>query len=159
VRFVAALTVVLACAAVAPPARASVGGVGFYPDQVEMDRAVQAADEYWRNDPQNTCLGMNRGSVDTTFPERHSEAAGYTRDGECGTIHVLLRRARTYTRWQFCTLVVHEYGHTINHVHVEDPTDIMYFKPVTAGLHPRVCDYPDPHFWLRPEGVDQTSWR
>jgi hypothetical protein len=159
VRFVAVLTALLACAAVGPLARASVGGTGFHPDQVEIDRAVQAADEYWRNDPQNVCLGRNRGSVDATFPERHAEAAGYTRDGECGTIHVLLRRARAYARWQFCTLVVHEYGHTIDHVHVDDPTDIMYFKPVTAGLHPRVCDYPDPHFWLRPEGVDHTSWR
>jgi hypothetical protein len=117
----------------------------FYPNQVELDRALQAADEFWRDDPRNHCLGRDSGSIDDTFPARHSTAAGYSRNGECGTIHVLRRRVESYTRWQFCTLVVHEYGHTIDYVHVSDPSDIMYAKPVTAGIHPPQCDYPDPH--------------
>ena len=119
----------------------------FYPNQVELDRALDAADEFWRDDSQNDCLGKNRGKLDTNFPDEHSDAAGYTIPGHCGTIHVLVRRAQDYARWQFCTLVVHEYGHTIDYEHVDDPTDIMYYKPVTAGLHPKVCDYPAPVRW------------
>jgi hypothetical protein len=131
------------------PAGAALASGAFYPNQLELDRALQAADDYWRHDPQNDCLGRNRGELDTNFPDDHSDAAGYTIPGRCGTIHVLVRRAQTYTRWQFCTLVVHEYGHTIDYEHVDDPTDIMYYKPVTAGLHPKVCDYPAPIRWPR----------
>jgi hypothetical protein len=148
-----ALAGVVAAAALVPASAAA----GFDPDQIEMDRAIQAADEYWRSDPQNHCLGHNGGTVDKVFPARHPIAAGYSVNGECGTIHVSLARTTEYTRWQFCTLVVHEYGHTIDYFHVDDPADIMYSKPVTAGLHPKVCDYPDPHFWLR--SWSQTRWR
>ena len=49
-------------------------------------------------------------------------------------------------------VVVHEYGHTINHPHVGDPAIIMYPRPVTAGFHTKKCDYPDPHGLL----ADQT---
>ena len=134
---------------------------GFYPDQVEMDRAIKAGDIFWQEDPENHCLGRNGGTLDETFPARHPTAAAYTRYGECGSIHILRPRVRSYQRWQFCTLVVHEYGHTINYEHVDDPRNIMYHKPVTAGLHPKVCDYPDPHRWPAqgPPKFRQTSWR
>lgn len=139
----------VACAALGasllvPPGTAA---AAFHPSQVEMDRAVQAADEFWRHDPKERCLGRNHGELDTSFPDEHSDAAGYTDPGHCGTIHVLVGRVQEYARWQFCTLVVHEYGHTLGYEHVDDPSDIMYYKPVTAGLHPRVCDYPPPAGW------------
>src|SRR2546423_10329200 len=117
----------------------------FHPDQLEMARAIKAGDEFWRHDPQNHCLGHNGGTIDTTFPARHSTAVAYTVDGVCGAIHVLLSRVEQYTRAQFCVLVVHEYGHTINHQHVADPTSIMYARPVTAGFDTPVCHYADPH--------------
>jgi hypothetical protein len=120
----------------------------FYPNQVELDRALQAADEFWRaHDPHNRCDGRNRVALETNFPDDHSDAAGYTDPGHCGTIHILERRAVSYRRSELCTLVVHEYGHTIGYEHVDDPSDIMYYKPVTAGLHPGVCDYPAPSRW------------
>lgn len=125
---------------------AAPAAAAFHPDQVELDRAIKAGDEFWRHDPQNHCLGINGGTIDTTFPVRHETAAGYSVNGVCGTIHILLSRAEQYTRSQFCVLVVHEYGHTINHVHVGDPTNIMYPAPVTAGYHTKYCDYPDPHY-------------
>jgi hypothetical protein len=137
--------VAAACVAALVAAASADAAPVFRPDQTEMDRAIEAADEFWRDDPRNHCIGRNSGEIEDTFPARHSTAAGYTRNGECGVIHVLRSRVAAYTRWQFCTLVVHEYGHTINYFHVDDPTDIMYAKPVTAGIHPKVCDYPDPH--------------
>jgi hypothetical protein len=140
VRAVAVLAAVAAAGACWPAAAAA-----FHPDQVEMARAIKAGDEFWRHDPQNHCLGHNGGTIDTTFPARHSTAAAYTVDGVCGAIHILLSRAEQYTRAQFCVLVVHEYGHTINHQHVADPTNIMYARPVTAGFDTPVCHYPDPH--------------
>ena len=141
----------VACAALGValllPSGSALASAPFHPTQVEIDRAVQAADEFWRHDPQERCLGKNRGELDTNFPDEHTDAAGYTDPGHCGTIHIQTRRARAYSRWQFCTLVVHEYGHTIGYEHVDDPSDIMYYKPVTAGLHPKVCDYPAPTRW------------
>ena len=117
----------------------------FHPDQLELERAIQAGDEFWRHDPQNHCLAHNGGTIDTTFPERHATAAGYSVNGVCGTIHILRSRAEQYTRSQFCVLVVHEYGHTIDHVHVADPASIMYARPVSAGFRTKACEYPDPH--------------
>jgi hypothetical protein len=160
-RLISVAIVLLMGVALAPGASAQAAAPAFHPDQVEADRAIKAADEYWRDDPQNVCLGRNSAMVDPVFPERHSTAAGYTRNGECGTIHILRSRAEKYTRWQFCTLVVHEYGHTIDYFHVDDPTDIMYAKPVTAGIHPKVCDYTDPHLWPAVNEVvyRQANWR
>ena len=158
-----AITAALLAAALGPAVQSSARAASapFHPDQVEADRAVEAADQYWRSDPQNVCLGRNRAMVDPVFPARHSTAAAYTKNEECGTIHVLLSRAERYARWQLCTLIVHEYGHTIGYFHVDDPTDIMYPKPVTAGLHPKQCDYSDPHLWPAVTDVvyRQANWR
>jgi hypothetical protein len=130
------------------PAGIAPAAAPFYPNQVELDRALEAADAFWTShDQHNRCHGRNRVALETNFPDDHSDAAGYTDPGHCGTIHILERRAREYTRSQLCTLVVHEYGHTIDYEHVDDPTDIMYYKPVTAGLHPQECDYPPPARW------------
>ena len=124
----------------------------FHPDQLELQRAIQAGDEFW-GPKHNQCFGENRGTIDKTFPASHANAAAYSFMGMCGTIHVLRSRAEQYTRSQFCVVVVHEYGHTINHPHVADPRNIMYPMPVTAGFHTKACDYPDPHRLL----ADRTA--
>ena len=69
----------------------------FHPDRVELERALQAGDEFW-GPKHNQCFGENTGKIDKTFPAAHANAAAYSFMGMCGTIHILRSRAEQYTR-------------------------------------------------------------
>jgi hypothetical protein len=116
-----------------------------------------AAEARWTNDDARRAIvksarywSAHRDRTECRYPVEHrwrrtsSEVWGYAEyhgcllyEGRMSYI-VLAHRSRTRLNWvEFCTLVIHEYGHLLGYRHSSNPDSVMYGERLS--LRHRAC--------------------